>query len=35
VREYAKEQRLTITDAIPLYAELNDCGKDCKLCYTF
>lgn len=33
VREFAKENRLTMTIAIPVYAELNDCGEDCKLCY--
>ena len=33
VREFAKEHRIKISDAIPRYAELNDCGRDCKLCY--
>jgi hypothetical protein len=33
VRTLAKEQRITISEAITRYAELNDCGKDCELCY--
>jgi hypothetical protein len=33
VRKFAKERRIKMSDAIPLYAEINDCGKDCKLCY--
>jgi len=36
VRKFAKEHRITITEAIVRYAELNDCGncgKDCELCY--
>jgi hypothetical protein len=33
VRDFAKERRLTMTTAIGRYAEVNDCGKDCKLCY--
>ena len=33
VRDFAKERRLTMTTAIGSYAEVNDCGKDCKLCY--
>lgn len=34
VRKYAKEHRIKMSDAIVRYAELNDCGKDCKLCYS-
>ena len=34
VRKYAKEHRITMTEAIVRYAELNDCGKDCGLCYS-
>jgi hypothetical protein len=34
VRKFAKEHRIKMSDAIPRYAELNDCGKECKLCYS-
>jgi hypothetical protein len=34
VRKFAKEHRIKMSDAIPRYAELNDCGKDCDLCYS-
>ena len=34
VRDFAKERRLTMTTAIGRYAEVNDCGKDCNLCYS-
>jgi len=34
VREFAKEHRIKMSDAIVRYSELNDCGKDCKLCYS-
>jgi hypothetical protein len=33
VRKFAQEHRIKMSDAIVRYAELNDCGKDCKLCY--
>ena len=33
VRGVAKQNRLTITYAIALCAEFEDCGKDCELCY--
>jgi hypothetical protein len=34
VRKFAQERRIKMSDAIVRYAELNDCGKDCKLCYS-
>ena len=34
VRKFAQERLIKISDAIPLYAEMNDCGKECKLCYS-
>ena len=34
VRDFAKEHRLTMTTAIGRYAEVNDCGKECNLCYS-
>ena len=34
VRKFAQEHRIKMSDAIVRYAELNDCGKDCKLCYS-
>jgi hypothetical protein len=34
VRKFAQERRIKMSDAIPLYAEMNDCGKECKLCYS-
>ena len=34
VRKYAQERRIKMSDAIVRYAELNDCGKDCELCYS-
>lgn len=33
VRKFAQERRIKMSDAIPLYAEINDCGKECQLCY--
>jgi hypothetical protein len=33
VRKFAQERRIKMSDAIPMYAEINDCGKECKLCY--
>jgi hypothetical protein len=33
VRKFAQEHRIKMSDAITRYSELNDCGKECKLCY--
>ena len=34
VRKYAQKHRITMTESIARYAELNYCGKDCELCYS-
>jgi len=34
VRKFAQEHRIKMSDAIVRYSELNDCGRDCKLCYS-
>jgi hypothetical protein len=34
VRKFAQEHRIKMSDAITRYSELNDCGKECKLCYS-